>query len=215
MRGTKVEDQDSRAEPGAGRRRNFDDEFEETEILDPSRPAIPVRPRDRNYHDDDNELPQIVDEKDLSGMGRLSDEGEELEDDSPEIVVVKEGRDLTREEFQAEKIRLRNHPNAPSTVPSSSRATIQPSLKFSSSNKPTTSSIGKRKGIDLVSDNNYLKAEDGWQDLVKKTKGEKKVLVSTITEEREAAERASIKKKQSKLDLKARNKKAKSLMSFS
>jgi hypothetical protein len=108
LRGTKAEeDQD----PPRSRRRyegNDEDGYEETEILDPSRPAIPVRPRETNHSaddDGDDEQPQVVDETDLSGMGRLSDEDDELDEDSPEVVVLKEGKHLTKEEYEAEKIR--------------------------------------------------------------------------------------------------------------
>lgn len=74
--------------------------------MDPSRPAIPVRPRDINHNNEaDDEQPQFVDSTDLLGMGRLSDEGEELDEDSPEVVVLKEGKHLTKEEYEAEKIR--------------------------------------------------------------------------------------------------------------
>ncbi|KAH9456207.1 hypothetical protein MJO29_006217 [Puccinia striiformis f. sp. tritici] len=213
LRGARPDDQDSTKRRHRG---DGDEEEQETEILDPSRPAIPVRPRDLNHNnadeDDDDEQPQVVDETDISGMGRLSDEEEEVDEDSPEVVVLKEGKHLTKEEFEAEKIRLRDHPDTPSTLPTSSRTSIKPSLTFSSNNKPSTSSIGKRKGptIDDVEPN-----DSGWSDLVKRTKGEKPALVSTIKEERELAEKAKINKKQKKIELKAKNKKAKSLMSFS
>ncbi|OAV99095.1 hypothetical protein PTTG_02375 [Puccinia triticina 1-1 BBBD Race 1] len=215
LRGTRVDDEQGL--PSLRRRRGGDDEgdYEETEILDPSRPAIPVRPREINRDDDeDDEQPQVVEETDLSGMGRLSDEDEEPDEDSPEVVVLKEGKHLTKEEFEAEKIRLRDHPDTPSSLPTSSRASIKPSLTFSSSNKPAAST-GKRKGTAIDDSDNCPGVNDGWSELVKRTKGEKSALVSTIKEERELAEKASLTKKQKKIELKAKNKKAKSLMSFS
>jgi len=212
LRGTQPEEQ---RDPSRSRSSRYpgDEDEEETEVLDPSRPAIPVRPRDINHNDEaDDEQPQLVDNTDLLGMGRLSDEGEELDEDSPEVVVLKEGKHLTKEEYEAEKIRLRDHPDTPSTLPTSSRPSIKPSLTFSSGNKASSSSTGKRKAT-VVEANEKL--NDGWSELVKRTKGEKSVLVSTIKEERELAEKTSISKKQRKNELKAKNKKAKSLMSFS
>ncbi|CAH7686517.1 hypothetical protein BY996DRAFT_4592059 [Phakopsora pachyrhizi] len=176
----------------------------QTVVLDPNRPAIPVRP------ESDEDGPQIVEEAELDGMGRLSDEDEERDEDSPLVVVVKEGKHLTKNEAEAERIRMRDNPDAPSSIPSSSRATIKPSLAFSSSGKEVQSS-SKRKAIAVVGD----ESSAGWSELVKRTKGDKDTLVATIKEEQEKAQQAKISKKQKKLDLKAKNKKAKSLMSFS
>lgn len=194
-----------------------DDRFQETEVLDPSRPAIPVRPRGHNYDESEDDEPQIVYDQDLSVIGRLSDEDEEEGEDLPEVVVVKQGRDLTKEEFEAEKIRLRDQPNTPSTLPSSSRKSIKPSLAFSSSDK-TSRFIGKRKILPVDSDHDSsTKPDGGWSELVKRTKGDRSTIVASTKEEKETAQtqQSSLSKKQKKSELKAKNKKAKSLMSFS
>ncbi|PLW44378.1 hypothetical protein PCASD_04473 [Puccinia coronata f. sp. avenae] len=211
LRGAKAEEPDHR-------RYHRGEDGEETEVLDPSRPAIPVRPRgnrDDDEDDDDDEQPQVVDDNKSFGMGRLSDEEEEEEgdEDAPEVVVLKEGKHLTKEEFEAEKIRLRDHPDVPSTLPTSSRKSIKPSLTFSSSNKQSSTSTGKRKAT-MVDIAEKLKKDD-WSELVERTKGGKSTLVSTIQEEREIEEKASMTKKQKRNEIKAKNKKAKSLMSFS
>ncbi|KAH8926204.1 hypothetical protein BT69DRAFT_1020537 [Atractiella rhizophila] len=95
-----------------GSRRDYDDEEEyydeddqsgrereerpEFEVLDPSRPAIPTRPDDDPYRDED--------EEDRRPRGkRKAGSDEEDEDEMPQIVVLKEGKHLTKEEVMAEK----------------------------------------------------------------------------------------------------------------
>ncbi|KAG0140726.1 hypothetical protein CROQUDRAFT_674495 [Cronartium quercuum f. sp. fusiforme G11] len=202
-------------QPGhsSGRRRT-DEDGQTTEIIDPNRPAIPVRAKFEEEDEDDG--PQIVKEDDKAdALGRLSDEDSEQDDDAPVVVVVKEGRDLTKEEVEAERVRIRDHPDQPSALPTSSRPTIQASLltssnaKAGSSNKRNMEQRGDRTSLTVDPDDN------GWSALVKRTKGDKPSMVSTVQEEREKAKDREVQKKEKKAALKAKNKKAKNLMSFS
>ncbi|MBW0511459.1 hypothetical protein O181_051174 [Austropuccinia psidii MF-1] len=203
LRGSKSDDKYALDGPGIG----SGSRFEETEVLDPNRPAIPIRPKES-----DDEEPQIVAEENFFELVHLLDEDEEPDEEAPMVVVLKEGNHLTKDEAEAEKVHQRDNTQIPLSAPSSSRQSIKPFLAFSTNDK-TGPSNGKRKLPNFLA--NDTQASDDWSELVKKTKGDKAVLVSTIKEEREAAQKASVSKKQRKMELKAKNKKAKSLMSFS
>lgn len=90
-------------QPTTTSQRRTDINGDTTEILDPNRPAIPVRP-----DASDDEEPQIVDIQDDgrdAGLGRLTDQDDDDDDEAPQVVVLKEGKHLTSEQVQAEKIR--------------------------------------------------------------------------------------------------------------
>ncbi|EGG00582.1 uncharacterized protein MELLADRAFT_79205 [Melampsora larici-populina 98AG31] len=209
LRGSPAEDNNHNS------RRRTNENGERTEILDPNRPAIPIRPGSSD--DEDENGPQIVEEADdHTSLGRLSDEEPEQDEEAPLVVVVKEGRDLTHEEVEAERIRLRENPDQPSSLPASSRPTIQASLTFSS-NSTAGPSTNKRKTerANLPVRGGDDTAADGWSELVKRTKGDKPSMVLTAQEEREKAKTRELQKKEKKAALKSKNKKAKNLMSFS
>ncbi|KAH9819513.1 hypothetical protein DFH28DRAFT_27335 [Melampsora americana] len=208
LRGSPSEDNND------NKRRRTDENGERTEILDPNRPAIPIRPGSSDDEDEDG--PQIVEVDDHTALGRLSDEEAEEDEEAPLVVVVKEGRDLTEGEVQAEKIRLRENPDRSSSLPASSRPTIQASLKFSSNNTAGPSSNKRKKEqANLLVRGQDDKTTDGWSELVKRTKGDKPSMVLTAQEEREKAKSREQQRKEKKTALKNKNKKAKNLMSFS
>lgn len=55
--------------------------------------------------DEDEDGPTLVEERDTHDLGRLSDEEAEKDEEAPLVVVLKEGRDLTQAEVEAERIR--------------------------------------------------------------------------------------------------------------
>lgn len=110
---------------------------------------------------------------------------------------------------------VRDHPDQPSTLPTSSRTAIQASLSFSSSKLLGSSSSSVKRRVEESRPSTEHDNDNGWSALVKRTKGDKPTMVTTIQEDREKAKDRESLKKEKRAALKAKNKKAKNLMSFS
>jgi len=136
---------------GGGRRGDDDDEEEdeptygdgEFEDDGSGRPPIPVRPS--------------IPERPKNDPGS---EGEDENDEKPQVVVLKEGKHLTEREAQNEKRKaqglppLPEPPNNPTTDPvpgtTKSKATNSKGLNFSSTGSSTTGSAARKKRKAVV-----------------------------------------------------------------